>query len=82
MARKKGKVVEDLIGQLINSELESHLSRMVKRARKRAVRESAKLKEFLQLPYVKDSEIIEAEVIEEEPKGEEGSALKKTSFTG
>ena len=82
MPGKKSKV-EDLVGQLIQSELETHLSRMVKKAKKKAVRESARLKEYLQLPYVKNSEIVEAEVVEENPaEGEDGSSIKKTSFDG
>jgi hypothetical protein len=79
--RKKGKV-EDLVGQLIQSELETHLSRMVKKAKKKAVRESAKLKDFLQLPYVKESEVVEAEVVEPQTADSESSALKKTSLDG
>jgi hypothetical protein len=79
--RKKGKV-EDLIGQLIQSELESHLSRMVKKSKKRAVRESAKLKDYLQLPYVKESEFVEAEVVEGQPEEDESAStgIKKNSF--
>jgi DNA-directed RNA polymerase beta subunit len=81
MAKRKQSKVEDLVGQLIQSELESQLSRMVKKAKKRAVRESAKLKEFLQLPYVKDSEVIDAEVVELQLADGESSnpSIKKTS---
>ena len=80
---KKNKKAEDLIAQLIQNELETHLSRMVKKAKKRAVRESAKLKEYLQLPYVKD-EVIEAEIVEPHPEEGEGSnpSIKKTSLEG
>lgn len=79
---KKGKTrVEDLVGQLIQNELEGQLSRMVKKAKKRAVRESAKLKEYLQLPYVRD-EVIEAEVVEEQPAEGENPSIKKTPFDG
>ncbi len=81
MARKKDKV-ESLVAQFIQSELESQLSRMVKKAKKRAVRESAKLKDFLQLPYVKESEVIEAEVVEPQTADSENSALKKTPLDG
>jgi len=77
------KKTEDLIAQLIQSKLETQLTRMVKKAKKRAVRESGKLKEFLQLPYVRDSEVIDAEVVEEHPaEGEDSSSLKKNSLGG
>ena len=35
--------MEALIGELIHSELETHLTRLVKKAKRKAVRERAKL---------------------------------------
>ena len=82
MRRKKSKV-EDLVGQLIQSELERELAKRVKRAKAKAVKQSARLREYLQLPYVRDDEVIEAQVVEEHPaEGEDGSGIKKTSFDG
>ena len=81
MPRKKTKV-EDFVGQLIQSELERELAKRVKRAKKRAVREAGKLKEYLRLPYVEESEVIEAQVVEQQPADNEDSTLKKTPFDG
>ncbi len=82
MAKKKGGSVEDLIGQLIQSELERELTKRVKRAKVKAVRQSAKLREYLQLPYVRDDEVVEAEVVESQLATDEDSTLKKTSLDG
>jgi len=71
------KKVEKLIEQLIANQLETHLTRMVRKSKKRAEREKAKLKEFLQLPLIKDEDIIEAEY-EETPGKTLGADLKKT----
>jgi len=46
--------VEKLIEQLIANQLEAHLTKLVRKSRKKAEREKAKLKEFLQLPLIKD----------------------------
>jgi len=69
--RKKGKV-EDLVGQLIKNELEAQLSRMVRKARKRATREAGKLNEMLQLEYHKDEGFVDADY--REMPGEEEKA--------
>ncbi|NIN91583.1 hypothetical protein GTO36_01010 [bacterium] len=82
MAKKKGGSVEDLIGQLIQSELERELTKRVKRAKVKAVRQSAKLREYLQLPYVRDDEVVEAELVESQLATDEDSTLKKTSLDG
>jgi hypothetical protein len=81
MARRKKEKVEDLIGQLIQSELERELTKQVKRAKTKAVRQAAKLREYLQLPYVRDDEVVEAEVVEQSADNED-STLKKTSPDG
>jgi len=80
--RKTRDKVEDLVGQLIQSELERELTKRVKRAKAKAVRQSAKLREYLQLPYVRDDDVVEAEVIEQQSVDNEDSTLKKTSFDG
>jgi hypothetical protein len=77
VAMARTKKVEKLIEQLIANHLETHLTRMVRKSKKRAEREKAKLKDFLQLPLIKDSEIIEAEY-EETPDKNSDSDLKKT----
>ncbi|MFX0198037.1 MAG: hypothetical protein ACFFCW_18105 [Candidatus Hodarchaeota archaeon] len=72
MARKRRKnKVEDLIGQLIKSELEAQLSRMVRKARKKAIREAGKLNGMLRLEYRKDEGFVDAEVIDGFPEKEE-----------
>jgi len=82
MVKRKRDKVEDLVGQLIQSELERELTKRVKRAKAKAVRQSAKLREFLQLPYVRDDEVVEAEVIEPQPAdGEESSLISKKNQT-
>lgn len=81
MGRKKKTKVEDLVGQLIKNELEAQLSRMVRKARKRATREAGRLNEMLQLEYRKDEGFVEAEIIEpESPESpqEEKAEVKKT----
>ena len=80
--RKTRDKVEDLVGQLIQSELERELTKRVRRAKAKAVRQSAKLREYLQLPYVRDDDVVEAEVIEQQSADNEDSTLKKTSFDG
>ncbi len=75
MARTKK--VEKLIEQLIANQLEAHLTKLVRKSRKRAEREKAKLKDFLQLPLIKDEDIIEAEY-EETPDKTLEAHLKKT----
>jgi hypothetical protein len=74
----KRKKVEKLIEELIGNHLETHLTRMVRKSKKRAEREKAKLKDFLQLPLIKDSEIIEAEYAEVQPSEAEHPEVKKT----
>jgi len=74
----KTKKVEKLIEQLIANQLETHLTRLVRKSKKRAEREKAKLKDFLQLPLIKDSEIIVAEYQESQSSGVEHQELKKT----
>jgi hypothetical protein len=64
MAKRKKSTVENLVAQLIRNELESQLAKMVRKAKKRAVREAAKLNEALSLEYHKDQGFVEAEVIE------------------
>ncbi|MFX0199213.1 MAG: hypothetical protein ACFFCW_24080 [Candidatus Hodarchaeota archaeon] len=80
MAKKKGMKdrVEGLIEELIRNELQAQLSKMVWKARKRAVREAGKLNEIPQLEYHKDQGFIEAEVIENSQTGE----VKKTASKG
>lgn len=80
--RKTRDKVEDLVGQLIQSELERELAKRVRRAKAKAVRQSAKLREYLQLPYVRDDDVVEAEVIEQQSVDNEDSTLKKTLFDG
>ena len=80
--RKTRDKVEDLVGQLIQSELERELTKRVRRAKAKAVRQSAKLREYLQLPYVRDDDVVEAEVIEQQSADNEDSTLKKTLFDG
>ena len=64
MTKGKKTKIDDLVDQLIQSSLESRLSKLARRAKRKAVKESAKLKEYLQLPHIKNDEIVEAEVIE------------------
>lgn len=75
MARRKK--VDKLIEQLIANQLEAHLTKLVRNSKKRVEREKAKLKDFLQLPLIKDEDIIEAEY-EEAPTQEPEADLKKT----
>lgn len=75
MARTKK--VEKLIEQLIATQLEAHLTKLVRKSKKKAEREKAKLKDFLQLPLIKDEDIIEAEY-EETPGKTLEADLKKT----
>jgi len=75
MARTKK--VEKLIEQLIANQLEAHPTKLVRKSRKRAEREKEKLKDFLQLPLIKDDDIIEAEY-EETPSQAPEADLKKT----
>ncbi len=75
MARTKK--VEKLIDQLIANQLEAHLTKLVRKSRKKAEREKAKFKEYLQLPLIRDSEIIEAQY-EEIPAKDSDTDLKKT----
>jgi hypothetical protein len=75
MARTKK--VEKLIEQLIANQLEAHLTNLVRKSRKKAEREKAKLKDFLQLPLIKDEDILEAEY-EEAPTQAPEADLKKT----
>jgi len=65
MAKKKKDKVEQLVGQLIKNELEAQLSRMVRKARKRAGREAGKLNDMLRLEYRKDEGFVDAEVVED-----------------
>jgi len=75
MARTKK--VEKLIEQLIANQLEAHLTKLVRNSRRKAEREKAKLKDFLQLPLIKDEDIVEAEY-DEAPTKEPEADLKKT----
>ncbi len=81
MAKKKGKV-EDLVGQLIRNELEAQLSRMVRKAKKKAFREASKLTEVLRLEYHKDEGFVEAEYAEDQPSEREEIEIKKTEGDG
>jgi len=64
MARGKKDKVGSLVAQLIRNELETQLTKMVRKARKRALREAGKLNETRRLEYRKDEGFVEAEVIE------------------
>ena len=67
MPKKKSRV-EGLVSQLIRSELENQLAKMVQKARRKAARQAGKLNEMLQLEYRKDEGFVEAEY-EEVPDG-------------
>jgi len=69
----KGKKIDKLIEQLIANQLETHLTRLVRKSKKRAEREKAKLNQFLQLEYTKDAGFVEAEYEEAQPSEEEKS---------
>jgi len=71
MAKKK---TEKLIEQLIRNELEVQLTRMVRKSKRRAVREAEKLNETLRLEYHKKEGFVEAEY--QEVKPEEDSELE------
>jgi hypothetical protein len=75
MAGKKSKV-ENLVSQLIESELETQLARLVKRSKRKAMRARNDLNGTLRLEYTPSqgfSEAEEAEVIESQ--SEEGEDL-------
>ena len=65
MGKKQGKM-EKLVSELIKSELEAQLAKMVRRSRKRANREAQKLNDTLMLTYDENRGFsdIDAEVIE------------------
>jgi len=78
--RKKKSKVENLVNELIRNELEAQLSRIVRKARKKAAKEAGKLNDMLRLEYRKDEGFVDAEVvnlpeeeIEEVKKTEDGS---------
>jgi len=73
MAKKK---TEKLIEQLIRNELEVQLTRMVRKSKRRAVREAEKLNETLRLEYHKKEGFVEAEYQEVKPEEEEDSELE------
>lgn len=61
MAKGKGERAKDLIAELIRHELEAQLSKLVRRAKRKANREVGKLNNVLRLEYNKDEGFIEAE---------------------
>lgn len=71
------KKVEKLIEQLIANQLEAHFTKLVRNSKRKAEREKAKFKDFLQLPLIKDEDIVEAEY-DEAPTQEPEADLKKT----
>jgi hypothetical protein len=75
MAKKKDKV-ESLVAQLIRSELEGQLTKMVRKAKKQATRETEKLHETLRLEYHKKEGFVEAEYQEVKPEEDEDSELE------
>ncbi len=78
MAKRQRTKIDSLVDQIIQSEVENRLAKMARQAKRRSIKESTKLREFLQLPYVKD-DIVEAEVIEPEAAGSGDSEVKKNS---
>ena len=69
MGKRKRDKVEQLVGQLIKSELEAQLSRLVRKARKKANREASKLNDTLRLEYREGEGFVDAEYHE---PGEQG----------
>jgi len=82
MAKRKRDKVEQLVGQLIKSELETQLSRLVRKAKRKALRETGKFNDMLRLEYHKEEGFTEAEIIDEPPEMEKVEELKKTEDGG
>jgi len=74
------KKIDKLIEQLISNQLEAHLTRLVRKSKKKAEREKGKLRDFLQLPLIKDEEIVDAEFTEGAKEPE--VTVKKTGDGG
>lgn len=77
MKKKKKSRVEQLVGELVSNELSIHLSRLVRKSRKKAIREAGKLDEALRLEYHRGEGFTDAEIIDPIPpddsENEEGT---------
>ena len=77
MARRKKKL-EKLIEETALNMMEAHLLKLARKTKKRAEREKVKLQQYLQLPLIRDEEIIEAQYEEPQPSEAGHPELKKT----
>jgi len=78
MSKGRKSKTARLIEDLIQTELEIHLAKMVRKAKKRAIREASKLGEVPRLEYHKDEGFVEAEYQEVQTSEVEHQEVKKT----